>query len=85
MPCERPVRNKNVPKRYSETDITSLSKQLEESERKLIQAKHLLSISESLRAEIEIEVVRINRLKEEWRALYIYVFTTLFSNYFQNS
>jgi len=43
---------------------------LENSENKLSRALRLLEMSESMRAENEIEMARINRHAAEWRDLY---------------
>ena len=51
------------------TQLLSRTK-LEDSENKLSRVLRLLEMSESMRAENEIEMARINRHAAEWRDLY---------------
>jgi hypothetical protein len=74
-------RKRKAPARYMDlspsTDTDVLKQKIQkmedtllDSEMKLKQARDLLSISECLRTEAEIEISRNMRLCAEWRALY---------------
>ena len=67
-------RKRHPPVRFldlSGTTTTPLERALSDSEEKLKKALALLSTSESLRAEAEVEISRSKRFSAEWRSLYL--------------